>query len=94
MGVTRYGDTWGYQGWYSLLGYCGTQFSADKMKRPAAQRLESIEIYLHRCERGSVHRYFSQDGGMRLRKLRPILRYMRGLYTTSILIDHNICKYM
>ncbi len=28
MGVTRYGDTRGYQGWYSLLGYCGTRFRA------------------------------------------------------------------
>src|SRR6266550_8218864 len=27
-GVTRYGDTRGYQGWYSLLGYCGTRFRA------------------------------------------------------------------
>src|SRR6266550_8014652 len=27
-GVTRYGDTQGYQGWYSLLGYCGTRFRA------------------------------------------------------------------
>ncbi len=29
----------------------------DERNRPAAQRLESIEIYLLRCERGSVHRY-------------------------------------
>ncbi len=29
----------------------------DEKNRPAAQRLESIRIYLHRCEWGSVHRY-------------------------------------
>src|SRR6266576_5684639 len=28
----------------------------DERNRPAAQRLQSIEIYLLRCERGSVHR--------------------------------------
>ena len=29
----------------------------DEMNRPAVQHLESINVYLHRCERGSVHRY-------------------------------------
>jgi len=30
---------------------------SDERNRPAVQRLESINVYLHRCERGSVHRY-------------------------------------